>query len=280
MSGTHLRSGKSLPSSTSLKKQENKQPKGHKKTDAECEVSIMSAEVIQELKSMRSELRGQMTKLSDDLTNFQRETNDRLSKIESVIARIEEIDEINTKVSQITEDVAGVKEALDFMDTTVGGLDSKTRDLQKSNQELLKRVDQLERYSRDFNIRILGVEEEEGEDCILILQEYLALLGFQDAIAEIENAHRTGKRNEEGKPRHIIAKLYSRPFKRKVLQVAKSPDKKALLNGIRFVEDFTPNDFEARKKALPIMKTAFEEGKKVRFSKGKLFIEGKVVPLD
>ena len=247
MSGTLLRSGKSLPSLTNSKKQEKKQPEGYKRTDAECEVSIMGAEVMQELKSMRSELRGQMSKLSDDLTNFQRNTNDRLEKIESVISKIEEIEKINTKVLQITKDVAGVKEALDFMDTTVGGLDSKTQDLQKSNKELLKRVDQLERYCRDFNIRILGVEEEEGEDCFSILQEHLALLGFEDTIAEVENAHRTGKRNEEGKPRHIIAKLYSRPFKRKVLQVAKTPDKKALLNGIRFVEDFTPNDFEARK---------------------------------
>ena len=43
---------------------------------------------------------------------------------------------------------------------------------------------------------------------------------------------------------------------------------KDTLNGVRFVEDFTPNDFETRKKALPIMKQAFEDGKKVRFTKG------------
>lgn len=93
----------------------------------------MSAKVMQELKSMRSELRGQMTKLSNDLTNFQCNKNDRLTKIESVISKIEEIEEINTKFHKITKDVAGVKEALDFMDTTVGGLNSMTRCLQKSN---------------------------------------------------------------------------------------------------------------------------------------------------
>ena len=38
----------------------------------------------------------------------------------------------------------------------------------------------LEQYSRDCNIRIIGVEEEEGEDCITILHNYLIMLGFQD----------------------------------------------------------------------------------------------------
>ena len=125
----------------------------------------------------------------------------------------------------------------------------------------------------------LGVEEEEGEDCITILLNYLTMLGFQDVSAEVENAHRTGKRNENGRPLHIIARLYSRPFKRKLLQIAKTRDKKAMLNGVRFVEDFTHNDFEARKKALPIMQKAFEEGKKVKFTKEKLYVEDNVVPL-
>lgn len=213
MSGTQLRSGKNLSGSISSEKSENKQPKGRKKTTCDDE-SAMSAEVMQELKSMRSELCGQMAQLSD-----------RLSKIECVVSKIDE------------------------------------------------------RYSRDYNIRIIGVEEEEGEDCITILLNYLATLGFQDVAAEVENAHRTGKRNENGRPRHIIAKLYSRPFKRRLLQIAKTPDKKAMLNGVRFVEDFTHNDFEARKKALPIMQKAFEEGKKVKFTKGKLYVEGIVVPL-
>ena len=55
----------------------------------------------------------------------------------------------------------------------------------------------------------------------------------------------------------------SRPFKREFLRVAKRPENKKALNGIRFVEDFTPYDFETRKKVLPIMKEAFDNSKKV-----------------
>ena len=94
----------------------------------------------------------------------------------------------------------------------------------------------------------------------------------------LENAHLIGRR-QEGKPRHIISKLYSRPFKRSLLRAADNPQKKNLLNGVRLVEDFTPGDFELRKKALPMMKRAFEEGKKVHFTKDKLLIGGKAVPV-
>ena len=57
----------------------------------------MTAEVLKELKSRRSELTVQMKKLGDDLTNFQQETNARLSKIESVMSKIDDIDKLNDK---------------------------------------------------------------------------------------------------------------------------------------------------------------------------------------
>ena len=86
-----------------------------------------------------------------------------------------------------------------------------------------------------------------------IVLDHFKIFGFEDAYGELENAHRTGKRQDD-KARHIIAKLYSRPFKRNLPRAAKSPEKKDMLNGVRIVEDFSPSDFELRKKALPKMK--------------------------
>jgi len=68
------------------------------------------------------------------------------------------------------------------------------------------------------------------------------------------------KRND--KPRPIIIRLYSRPFKRSLLQAAKNAGGKAILRGARIVEDFTPSDLNARRKAPPLMKQAYDEGKK------------------
>ena len=114
---------------------------------------------MQELKSTRSKLCGQMVQLSD-----------RLSKIASVISKIDEIDKMLPKVLQIEESAAEKKESLNSLNTRVGELENKTRDserlFQKNNQDLFIRIMNLERYSRDYNIRIIGVEEEEGEDYI------------------------------------------------------------------------------------------------------------------
>ena len=90
-----------------------------------------------------------------------------------------------------------------------------------------------------------------------IVLDHFTLLGFEEAHGELENAHRT-ERRQEGKPRHIISKLYSRPLKRRLLRASKNPQKKNLLNGVRLVEDFTPGDFELRTKALSMMKRAFQ----------------------
>ena len=93
-----------------------------------------------------------------------------------------------------------MKESLNSLNIRVG-LENKTRDserlFQKNNQDFFTRIMNLERYSRDYNIRIIGEEEEEGEDCIAILLNYLTTLGFQDVSAEVKNAHRTGKGNED-----------------------------------------------------------------------------------
>ena len=117
----------------------------------------------------------------------------------------------------------------------VEAIDSKMEDsfkkLQESNRELKNKLEHLERYSHVFNICLIGVEEEEGEDCMTIVLDHFTLLGFQEAHGELENANRTGRR-QDGKARHIIAKLYSRPFKRNLLRAAKNPEKKHLLNGV------------------------------------------------
>ena len=49
----------------------------------------MSDAVLEELKLMRSNLTSQITKLSDDVKLFQRSTNERLQKIESVVSQVE-----------------------------------------------------------------------------------------------------------------------------------------------------------------------------------------------
>ena len=56
----------------------------------------------------------------------------------------------------------------------------------------------------------------------------------------------------------ILLPNYTVDFSRGIyFEPTKNPEKKYLLNGVRLVEDFTPGDFELRKKALPVMKRLF-----------------------
>ena len=271
MSGRRLRSRKIVGKAQKEERKRKISPREEEETTKE--ESAMSDAIIEELKSLRSDLTQQMQKISDELATFQGTTDTRLAKIESVISKIDEIDNLKPKVEKLEEEVADMKQSVNIT------LNETSNLFQECNVELQRRVERLERYSRDFNIRVIGVAEQDGEDCLLIIRNYLTLLGFEEDLGEIENAHRTGRKREE-KPRNIIVKLHSRPFKRVLLRVVKNQENKQALNGVRFVEDFTPYDFQIRKKALPIMKEAFDQGKKVRFTRGKLFIDGKAVPVE
>ncbi|CAH3016115.1 unnamed protein product [Porites evermanni] len=117
----------------------------------------------------------------------------------------------------------------------VDDMESSVQKHAKQIEGMRERLLSLERYSREYNIRFHNVPECTDEDC-----------------PEIENAHRVGPRNND-KPRVIICKFLYRPQRYKVIQ------KK------RDLED---------EKLKEVMKEAFENGKKPRFARGKLYIDG------
>ena len=162
---------------------------------------MAAAELLEELKSMRLDLRGEITKLSNDLKDFQRNSNERLHKTESVMSKLDEIEGLKTRQQQLEEDVDNIKEShLNLVSTNAEEVET----LRRNNDELRKRLQHLERCSRDFNIRVLGVNEEKGEECMTKITDLITSLGFQDATAEIENTHCTGKKRND-KPRPTTA---------------------------------------------------------------------------
>ena len=191
------------------------------------------------------------------------------------MSKVDEIDGLKTRQQQLEEDVDNIKEShLNLVSTNAEEVET----LRRNNDELRKRLEHLERYSRDFNIRVLGVNEDEGEECMTKITDLITSLGFQDATSETENAHRTGKKRND-KPRPIIIRLYSRPFKRSLLQAEKSTDGKAILQGVRIVEDFTPSDFNGRKKALPLMKQAYKVKRYTLLQENSSLMEEKLMSL-
>ena len=111
---------------------------------------------------------------------------------------------------------------------------------QQCNVELKRKVERLERYSRDFNLRVVGVAEQDGEDCLLIIRNYLTLLGFEDDLGEIENAHRTGRKREEQSKNNIFtitAEIHARSLANFYCQYA---DRHINLKFMRLVSERDP----------------------------------------
>ena len=106
MSGKRLRSGKILAPERSDKQCNYSK----KKASNLSKLNMAAAELLEELKSMRLDLTGQITKLNDDLKDFKRNTNERLQKIESVMSKVDEIDGLKIKQQQLEADVGNIKD--------------------------------------------------------------------------------------------------------------------------------------------------------------------------
>ena len=111
-----------------------------------------------------------------------------------------------------------------------------------------------------------GILENTNEDCVQKVRDILS--NQLDMEPEFENAHRVGPRNDD-KPRVIICKFLYRPQRYKVIQ-----KKRDLEDGIWVTEDLIWEDREAKKKSKEVMKEAFKNGKKPRFVRGKLYVDG------
>jgi len=61
------------------------------------------------------------------------------------MSKVEEIDDVKNKQQQLEGDVESLKESLNFVNSNTEDVES----LRKSNEELTKKVEHLERYSRD-----------------------------------------------------------------------------------------------------------------------------------
>ena len=131
----------------------------------------MNDAILEELKSLRSDLTKQMQKISYELATFQGVTD--------AVTKIDEIDHFKPKVEKLEEDVGGLKASVE---TT---LNETEKLFQECNVKLKRRVERLERYSQDFNIPLLVVIEEECENCLTIIRDFtLLFLAFKVTLVK------------------------------------------------------------------------------------------------
>ena len=105
---------------------------------------------------------------------------------------------------------------------------------------------------------------------------------LEESLKTIEVAHPIGATQTRDGGQQLIARFFNRNHRNMVVQKAKSTINKGGAppgNKLRVVEDMIKADFELKRRAYKQMKEAYEKGKKTRFTKGKLFMDGVVVPI-
>lgn len=128
----------------------------------------------------------------------------------------------------------------------------------------------LERYSRDYNLRISNVKEEKNETAEMTVKKTKQLIQDVTGIdLAIEFGHRTGKSINEN-PRTIIVKLMSRLQKREFMKKRKE----MFAAGYPVFNDLPRADLEEKLKHSKTMQNKFNNNEKVMFQRGHWFVNG------
>lgn len=157
-------------------------------------------------------------------------------------------------------------------------LEKEHSDLKEENAELKERLLETERYKRRWNLRLLGLKEQEGENLREKVEELLLELfpKWDEQIEDVvDSVHRVGRR-EKGRSHQIIMQFARRRHRDEVWKTTKDSSV-CRDRGLRFMQDYIKEDRQAREQLWPQVKQARSLGK-VAFYRGHIaIIDGQIV---
>ncbi|XP_070556495.1 uncharacterized protein [Ptychodera flava] len=193
----------------------------------------------------------------------------------------------------IRDDIKALRKDVNQVNKSVLTMQRKQDDLIEENKKLTQRIETLERETLGLhnqtcrnNLIIRGIQEAQGEtweDCenavrVMLKTELDIEQADNDTVIAIERAHRLNVKMKRGSPRPVIVKFLSYKTRSAVLQKARSVLKKD--SPIFVTEDLPPVVRQARKKLIPFLVKARDEGKRAILSYDKLLIDGRKYKLD
>ena len=200
--------------------------------------------------------------LEEKLGNLETKVQTNSTNIEDIINSVnfesQNIKENTTEIRDLKHELDVRNTELDHAKFSIGSLETE--------------LNAIQRYTRGFNIRIVGLPETDNENCVSSIQEILEDK-FEVTSLAIENAHRVG-RYQRGKPRQVIVRFFSRAVRREIMTVAKE---KLEGTGYHFMDDLTNKDLEEKRRLAPLMNKLYRDNQRPRFANGRLYANGKPV---
>lgn len=195
--------------------------------------------------------------------------NSKQDAVFQKITRIESSIEITTAaVNSLSDTVNRLLSDVAAHGEKIGKAEASIQHLQQENVSLKSRLEELERYSRRWCLKLLGVKEREDENVRTITINHLARVvpRIKDKLEEaVDVVHRVGKQRPDGSPRHIIIRFVTRRHRDIIWMEAKNSIY-LRENAIYVKESLSRADIESRNKLWPLVLAARKEGKKAGFS--------------
>lgn len=124
--------------------------------------------------------------------------------------------ELAKEMQALREEVTTLKESLEMFNGLYETVKKKSEDLAKENkllkdenQKIVKRMSDIEQYSRLNNVEVKGIPSTQGEDCLAIVKSIGDKVGCPITASDIDTVHRVPAKNGT----NIIARSCSRDKK-------------------------------------------------------------------
>lgn len=121
-------------------------------------------------------------------------------------------------LSALADSVRFISDQYDSVRKSVDELVQSNKTLRAENDELTKKIADMEQYSRLNNIEIKGVPCTQGEDCAVILKTIGQVIECPISSTDIDAVHRVASKTAD---KCIIARFCSREKKNEFLRKAR-----------------------------------------------------------
>lgn len=206
--------------------------------------------------------------------------------LEALVARFDlqdgKLSRIESKITENSLMIVNLSKAVEFNAAEIKDCKAKMNLFDKqltstlaSHADLTTRTSELERYKRRWNLRVIGMKEAADEaireDVISLLAEIAPHLRHKlDDI--VDTVHRVGPRQKD-KSRQVIIQFCMRKYRDEFWRSTKFSDI-CKTKGIKFTEDLSKGDREARAALWPVISEARAAGKKAYYRGPYGYIEG------
>ena len=117
---------------------------------------------------------------------------------------------VGSAVEPLKEKLGGLDQHVSRMnklEATICDLESQLSVARKESHYAMNKANDNEQYSRKYNLRFIGIEEQKDENCTVKIVEFCKnMQGIDVPVSTIDQTHQVGRKTE-GKCRPIIVKF-------------------------------------------------------------------------